>query len=382
MSENSAHVPPEDSLVKRSSGFTIVVYSIIFLWGMAAGREFLVPIAISALLAFLILPVTRYLTKHKFPEWAAISISTVVLVLPFISAAIVLVHEGQSLVQQLPSILKSADQWVSNLPQNELVHRLHLENSVRMSALSQKLTSAAGSSAGIVLSGVGSLLSSLALLVLVLIITVVMVASRNQLRLSAIRLLRQFQNLHAENMLDEVTSLIEQFLLARMAIMFIVGIAATILIFLFKVPYSILLGSLIGILTFVPEVGFILSILPLIVVSFAVGHSAGSLLALLGLIFVVHIIEGNVLTAKYVGHKLNINALASFVGLFGGGVLWGVWGMLLSIPIIGVVRVILCTSPTLKVWGDLLAEREDRTLSRKLRRTPIRLPLMKRRRAT
>jgi len=346
----------------------MVIYSIIFFWGLHAGRDFLVPLCISALLAFLILPLMRFLTTHRVPEWLAITLSTAALILPFVFLGVVLVREGQSFVDQIPNLVKSLEGWTNSVSQSQFAHRFHLESSLEFSALAEKLGSSFGTGAVALLTGLGSILSSAALLVLVLIITVVMVASRKHLKVSSVRLLRQFETVHADNLLNEVTQLIEQFLLARFIIMIISGIASTALIFAFGVPYSILLGCLIGLLTIVPEVGYVLSVVPLIIVSIVSGHSAGSILLLQALLFVVHIIEGNVLTPKLVGNRLNINVLAGFIVLFGGGLIWGVWGMLLSIPILGIVRIVLCASPTLAPWGLLLSERDDRVQSKRLRR--------------
>lgn len=350
----------------RLSGLAFCAYLVICLWAVYAGQRFLVPICIAALLSFLVFPLIRFLMRCRVPEPLAITLGSLLLIVPLVGACFVLVRETQNLIEDFPKILATVEHALESFSNSQISHRLHLEHSINLEAFSGKIGNAAGSGAAFVLASVGNLLSAVSLIVLVLIFTILMIASRKHLRLSAEKLLSRFENLHGTNMLVAVTSLIEQFLIARALITLIMSVACSLVLLLFGVPYSFLLGSFIGVLTSVPEIGYLVSIIPVIVVALVTGHTNGQFFLLMAVLFAVHLVESNVLSPKMVGHKLNINLLASFIGLFGGGLLWGVWGMFLSVPILGIVRIILCASPEHQVWGELLAEREDKALQRKL----------------
>jgi predicted PurR-regulated permease PerM len=52
--------------------------------------------------------------------------------------------------------------------------------------------------------------------------------------------------------------------------------------------------------------------------------------------------------------------LATFLGVFAGGLLWGIAGMFLSVLFLGVLRIAFSATPALEPWGELLAEPEHK----------------------
>jgi predicted PurR-regulated permease PerM len=109
----------------------------------------------------------------------------------------------------------------------------------------------------------------------------------------------------------------------------------------------------------IPAVGFLIGLIPALIVAAVTGHSFISLLCILGALIVCNLIDNYYLTPKLVGNRVNISALASFVGLFAGGLLWGIIGMFLSIPILGVLRIVFSSTPALRPWGELLSDSTD-----------------------
>jgi len=354
-------------------GLLVIALLVVVLWGIAAAKQFLVPVCLSALLAFLMNPLVRLLRRRHCPEWLAVILSSVLLILPFLALVYFVIMEIQSLVADYPKINAAFARELAHFSNSPVAQRYHLFVSVP--SLIEKLTSRAGEGISIVLVGLKTFFETGSQVVLILIFAVVMLASRQHLAKSGEKILAQFETIQSANMLEAVVTLIEQFLIARLVIVVGIGIASAIAVRLFGVSYSLLLGLFVGVMTLVPEIGFIISLVPVLIVALATGHSAVSVIILLGVLFAIHLVEGEYLSPKFVGSKVNINALASFLGLFAGGLLWGVWGMFLSVPILGVLRIALSVSPSLRPWGELLAEREDEHLSRRLiRRRKVSTP--------
>ena len=346
----------------------MVALLVVLIWGIVAAKSFLVPMCLSALLAFLISPIVRLMRRYRVPEWLAITLASLILILPIGAVVYFIVVQGQAFVQDLPHLVASLEQLLQSLSHKAWVQRFHLTGFTDLTNLVQHLTDSAGHGLAIAIAGLRTFLEAGTQLVLILVFAIVMLASREHLRTSGERILASFEGIESANMLDAVSSLIEQFLIARLLIVVIVAAASILTLRLFGVSYAFLLGAIIGVLTVVPELGFWLSIIPPLVVCAAGGHSLVSVLALSVVLVGIHLIEGNILTPKMVGSAININILATFVGLFAGGLMWGVWGMFLSVPILGILRIALSAAPTLRPWGTLLAEHEDHRLTRKLRR--------------
>jgi predicted PurR-regulated permease PerM len=67
-------------------------------------------------------------------------------------------------------------------------------------------------------------------------------------------------------------------------------------------------------------------------------------------------VDNHFLVPYIVASKVKINALVSIVIVLLGGALWGISGMFLSIPFLGVLKIIFDRVPEMKPWGILIGQ--------------------------
>lgn len=362
--ESSPRSTPNTPFPKELFTLALVV---ILLWGAWVAQAFLIPVSLAALLAFLMAPVVRIIVRFKAPEWLAITLTAVLLLLPVILVTVMVAKQLQALVQDFPAIMASAQKSADSLAQTSWGQKLHLSQQLSMTSITERVTNGAGESVQFIMHGLRTVLEAGTQLVLVFLFSILMLASKDHLFRSAKQILSQFEGIEAGRLLEAVTQLIEKFLLTKMIVIVIVSALTFGVLQILGLKYAFLLGVMTGVLTLLPEVGFVIGLVPVAIVAAATGHSVASHIAILSSVVVLHLIEANWLTPQLVGRKLNLNVLSTFIGLFGGGLLWGVWGMLLSVPILGVMRIVLSASPSLQPWAELLAEREDKQLARQIR---------------
>ena len=344
--------------VAISRGLFTAALLVIVMWGAAQARPFLVPLCIAALLAFLMAPLVRAMQRLRVPEWLAITTSALLLILPVLGILYTLFIQGQHLLQDFPAIIMSIESELKTLSRHVIVKRFELSSYFQPSVLLGRLASGAGQGVQIAIAGIGAALNAGSQLALILLFSIVMLASRDRLHRSAVRLSKTNGNSQSVRMIDDASILIQRFLIARFTIVLIIAAADMVILLAFNLKYALLLATFMGFMTLVPALGFILSVILPILVSLSTGHSAFATLLMFGALAMMSAIENYVLTPKLLGNRLNINALATFVGLFAGGLLWGIWGMLLSVPILGVIRIIFSEIPALQPWGELLAEKD------------------------
>jgi predicted PurR-regulated permease PerM len=97
----------------------------------------------------------------------------------------------------------------------------------------------------------------------------------------------------------------------------------------------------------------------------------------LAVCLVVQFLDNNFITPKVVGSSVSINPLVSLVALLGFGSLWGVAGMLLAIPLTGMLKVICDSIPALNAWGYLLGEDIETPAEKRLKLPFQRKPVSK-----
>lgn len=343
---------------KKPQGLQNLAYLIVVFWGVGTASPFLIPISLAGLLAFMMAPLVRLLKKLHIPEGISIFFSALILILPFIGIGYAIVQQGQSLLLDFPSIVRSLSDYFAHLSSLPWAEKLGFAD-MELSEVVQKVSSSAGKGIALVIGGVSTILNAGSQLLLIFLLAIMMVASQEHLRRSFENLLMRIENIQSNSLVDEVASLIERFLIARLIIVLFIGSLGTLSLQLCGVSYSVLLGAFVGALTLVPAIGFLISLIPVVVVSLAIGHSLGRTGLTVGLLVILNLIDNYILTPKLVGGRLNLNPLATFLGLLAGGHLWGIWGMFLSIPILGVIRIILSAIPNLQMWGDILADKES-----------------------
>ncbi|HET7628363.1 MAG TPA: AI-2E family transporter [Bacillales bacterium] len=115
------------------------------------------------------------------------------------------------------------------------------------------------------------------------------------------------------------------------------GIAAGAL-WLIGIPYAVLLGVLIGITDIIPYFGPILGAIPTLLVAATISWKM--VLFTAGLILVLHVVEGSLLSPFIVGKSLHLHPAVILFALFLGGEIGGLLGMLLAVPLFAVLRVV------------------------------------------
>jgi predicted PurR-regulated permease PerM len=331
----------------------------ILIWAFATARAFFIPVCIAALLASLLSPLVRVLKRARIPELIAVSISAICLLVPFLLLIYGIVAQGERLVRDFPAILAALERAIAHLGDYPWARQLGLSNLVLdMESLTAAIGRSAGKGIAYAIGGLSILATTGTQILLILSFTIAMVASRGHLRKSVARILSSVEGIDGAPLLDQINAMIQRFLGVRLLVMVIIGGVDVVILRLFGLGYAFLLGTLCGVMTVLPYLGFALAMIPVLIVAIASGYSTGPIVGIVIALLSASLFESYVLTPKLVGHRLNVNVLFTLIGLFAGGLLWGLWGVILSVPFLGILRIVLSSLPSLQPWGGLLAARE------------------------
>jgi predicted PurR-regulated permease PerM len=157
----------------------------------------------------------------------------------------------------------------------------------------------------------------------------------------------------------DIEGVIRGYISGLMIVVLIAGILNSIGLLALGIDHAIFFGFLSGTLTMIPYVGI------------TIGATLPALLALLtkdsmwyavGVVAVhgfVQFLEGNFITPKITGSKISINALAAILALLIGGKIWGITGMILAVPAIGIAKILLSYSKSLSPLVILLSDEKS-----------------------
>ena len=350
----------ETTTPNPSRSFLLIAAALVILfWGLRQAEAFLVPLLLAGLVAFAMAPLMRILKRLKLPEWACIVCTALLVVVPLLTMAVLAVTEIQKLVQDWPHLQASLLAAAERLRGVEWVQKYGLDQYLDPQGLSDRAGEVAGSAVRIVLDGLMQVFSAGTRMVLVLFFAIVMVATRMHLRKATEFAVLRYSKNGRGRFIDDVASTIEAFLGARIAITGVTGALGLVVGLAFGLPYAFLIFLFYGIMTWVPTIGMIIAILPPLAVAIAVGKSPGQIVAMLAILIGIWAMQDHILTPKWMGSKLRLNFLATYLALFGGAQLWGAWGMFLGVPLLAVLRIAFAASPDLLPISYALSDDEE-----------------------
>ncbi len=138
----------------------------------------------------------------------------------------------------------------------------------------------------------------------------------------------------------------------------IVTAASTAGLMILGVRYAFLLGLLAGVLNIIPYIGFITA-LTLTGLLTLVHHSPLMALAACSILVGIHLLDANVLAPRVIGGRVRMNPLATLIGVFVGGLVWGIPGLFLAIPLTAVTKVIFSHVESLRPWAMVMGTEDD-----------------------
>lgn len=126
------------------------------------------------------------------------------------------------------------------------------------------------------------------------------------------------------------------------------------------INYAFLFAALCGILNLIPYVGIFSGTVLAALVTFATGTPIDALWVIISVI-IVNSIDGNIITPKVIGSKVQLNSFLVFFGLIVAESLWGISGMFLAIPILAITKILFDNVYGMEVFGFLLGEENVET---------------------
>jgi predicted PurR-regulated permease PerM len=311
-----------------------VTYGLVEL--VIRARAVLVLIGLAMFIAAGLEPAVSWLTRHRFPRWAAVTTILLIAVgifAGFLAAAIPpLTTQATALANHLPHYLRTLQDHNSSL--GRLNTRFHIQQRLTK-LLSTKSTALVG---GVL--GAGALVLSAATSVLaVTVLVVYFLAAMPRIRLFVYRLAPQSRRARVILIGDEIFTKVGGFVLGNFLTSVIAGLGTYIWLLIFGVPYAILLALLVALLDLIPVVGSTAG--GAIVSLVALTVSLPVAIATLGFYIAYRLAEDYLIVPRILGRSVQVPAVVTVVALLVGGALMGIIGALVAIPVAAALRLLL-----------------------------------------
>ncbi len=154
--------------------------------------------------------------------------------------------------------------------------------------------------------------------------------------------------------LDEITTQIKIYLLVQVVTSVIVGVATWLAFLWIGLDHAAVWGVIAGVTNLIPYIGAVIVGAGSALVGFMQFGSIQMALLVGGSSFTIHSIVGYLLLPWLTSRTSQMNAVTVFIGVLAWGWLWGLWGLLLGVPILMAVKSVCDRIDELKPVGELL----------------------------
>ncbi|TWO68993.1 AI-2E family transporter [Caenimonas sedimenti] len=335
---------------------------------------FFIPLMISLVFSYALSPVVDWLARRKIPR----ALSAAVLILGILGAAgssvYALADDANELITSLPA---AAAKLRDSVRKQARAPDTTLETVQKAAAELQKAAEEAGGATSApnargvarviiekprfdlrdhLVSGTLGLASLLGQIVLVTFLTYFMLMSGDTFRRKLVKITGPglSEKKLTVQALDEINAQMQRYLVVQLAASVGVGLATGIAFAMLGLNHAAVWGVAAGVLNLVPYMGSLVVTGGASLVAFLQFGQIDMALLVGGISLLINTIEGYLLVPWATSKTSRMNAVAVFIGVLAWGWLWGVWGLLLGIPILMAIKAVCDRVDHLKPVGELL----------------------------
>ncbi len=318
-------------------------------------KSVLLPIAISLLITFLLLPVSNRLEKWHINKALAIVTSIILAIAVFVVFIYIVYLQLLDFASDIPANWARLSEKINTIHEFIVEHfRISKSDQVTwIGSKANKYADALGSFLLSVFSATGELLSTM---ILIPIYVFFITFYKDKIK-AFVRMFFAGQEPEAKiELIAKVIKVSQRYLKGILLDVFILSIMNSAGFLMLGLDHAILFGILAAVLNIIPYVGVLIgSILPITMAlitkdqwSYAFGAAA--------VCTVVQFFDNNFITPYVIGNSVSVNSLAAIVALIVCAMVWGIPGMILALPLTGMLKVVCDHIPKLKPYGYLIGD--------------------------
>lgn len=351
--------------------------SLIVLAGLAClfvlhwAKAVFIPVMLGVLFSYAFSPVVNWLETKRIPRWLSAAVVLLAIVGGIMTTAYSLSDEAAQLLESLPAAaqkFRQAAKVRTNRSDTALETVQKAAAQIEQAAQESAAASNTRGAMRVIVeparfniknylwSGTIGLIALIGQATVVIFLTYFLMLSGDTFRRKLIKLAGSSLSSKKITLqaLNEITQQIQRYLQVQLLTSALVGVLTWLALLALGLDNAAVWGVAAAVLNLVPYVGSLVTASASALVGFMQFGSLNMALAVGGASLVIHTIVGNLLTPWLTSRASRMSPVAVFIGLLAWGWLWGVWGLLLGIPILMIVKSICDRVDDLKPIGEFL----------------------------
>jgi predicted PurR-regulated permease PerM len=340
------------AVINRILLFILLI--VVFLYW---GSPFLIPFIFGIFFAFLMVPLCKLLEKIKINRIIASLLSTLVVFIVFGGTLFLFITQINMFVSDIPLVEEKVRSFIES-SQNRIESITSLTLVEQDKILEERSGQIMEKIEPMVTGFFGYMFNAVVSFFLVLVYVFLLLLYRQKIVDFLMMYITQNEEGSATDTLSKISKVAFHYLWGRVQVMLLLGVLFFITFILFGLPYALLFTLFGAVITIIPYFGPLLSGLLPILFSLVYFDSLQKILFFSAVIIVIQLVESYVFEPLILGKEVKLNPLAVIIAIVGGGIIWGVAGMILFVPIFAMGKIISLEHPALKPIGFILGPSE------------------------
>jgi len=336
--------------------YTIILLGLVLLiWFLQTFKSILVPICFASLFALLLVPLCERFEKWRIPRPLAILIC-IVLVFAFLGGLIWLLSAQLiGFIQELGTLSDKVNEYIQKV-QVFLLNNFGIKPTNGREFITKNIGTLQQTGTTILTGTLSLTTGALSVLTIIPIYIFFMLYYRDHFRRFMFKFITRDKRSTLVTTIDNIQKVVESYISGLIIVIVIVVLLNITGLMILGVPYAVFFGIFASVLTIIPYIGILIGAsLPALYTLVQTGSLIDAIFVI-GVFAFVQFLEGNFITPNITGSKVSINPFAAVVALIIGGEIWGAAGMILSIPIIAILKVLFDAYEPLEPFGFLLGD--------------------------
>ena len=331
------------------------IISVITITALILAKQLLIPLTLGLFLSLGLSPLVQKLKKWGVHRVLSIFITFIVGIIVLSGIIYTIGFAVNSFAGNVPTYATAVNENIA-ATKSSLMNTFSLTEAEITSKIQQytNLSSWGFSVVGTIVTATGNILATFGLS---LVITFFLLLYRERIK-------KFFEMIADKNQQEEIQTIarksfriLPRYILGLLLVIAIMTVLNTLGFWFIGIKSPLFWGIIVSLLNVIPYVGTIIGFGAVTIFALIV---SGPLTALFTIIMflVVQFVDNNFLTPRITGGQIAINSLAAIIFIIIWGMIWGVVGMVLALPILGLIKIICDTFIPLQPIGYLLGDKE------------------------
>jgi predicted PurR-regulated permease PerM len=319
------------------------------------GKPIVIPLMFAIFFSMLMAPVCRWLDKKGLHRALSCLICILILFTGVLTMLAIAGAQVAVFAKDIPQIEAKANELIGSL-HGFVEDRFDVSNAEQKEFTRKQIAALGKSTGGFISTFFSGMVTTIASLILTLVFTFLFLFNKEKYDDFFVWLYHEEDPKKVKAIVNKISAVAQKYLTGRAMSIIILWVLYSVGLLIVGVKNAILLAGIAALLTVVPYVGSTLGGLFPFLMALVTEDSINPALAVVGVIVFIQAMDNYFIEPNIVGGEVSLSALTSILSIVCGGLIWGVAGMILFIPMVGIAKIVFDNVESLKPYGYLIGD--------------------------